>query len=176
MVGAWLGMVSASIFAIVVIGGHTRLTKSGLSMVRWEPHRILPPMNQEEWQLEFEEYKKSPEYIQTNRDKGMDVNQFKYIFFWEWFHRIVGRSIGVIFFGPMVYFMGRGYIMPRLRNTLLSMFALGGLQGAIGWWMVSSGLKDKHKTTEVDKTPRVSPYRLTVHAGNAYLLYAVCLW
>ena len=127
MVGAWLGLVSVSIFTIVVIGGHTRLTKSGLSMVRWEPHRILPPLNRDEWEKEFEEYKKSPEYQYTNRHTGMDVDQFKYIFFWEWFHRIVGRSIGVIFFGPMVYFMARGYIMPRLRNTLVSLFALGGL-------------------------------------------------
>ena len=106
----------------------------------------------------------------------MDVTGFKTIFFWEWFHRIVGRSIGVIFFGPMVYFFARGYIMSRLKYTLMSMFGLGALQGAIGWWMVSSGLKDKKKTTEIDKTPRVSPYRLSVHAGNAYLLYAVCLW
>ena len=176
VVGIWLGLVSASIFAIVVIGGHTRLTKSGLSMVRWEPHRILPPTSQEEWEKEFEEYKKSPEYIQTNQHKGMDVKGFKYIFFWEWFHRMVGRSIGVTFFLPMAYFLARGYIMPRLKYTLVSLFALGGFQGFIGWWMVSSGLKDKHKTTEVDKTPRVSPYRLSVHAGNAYLLYAVCLW
>jgi cytochrome c oxidase assembly protein subunit 15 len=167
-------MVSASIFAIVVIGGHTRLTKSGLSMVRWEPHRVLPPMNQQEWQLEFEQYKQSPEYLIVNRD--MDLAGFKFIFFWEWFHRIVGRSIGVIFFGPMVYFFAKGYIMPRLKYTLVSLFVLGGMQGFIGWWMVRSGLKDKKETTEVDKTPRVSPYRLSVHAGNAYLLYAVCLW
>jgi cytochrome c oxidase assembly protein subunit 15 len=176
LVGAWLGLVSASIFAIVIIGGHTRLTKSGLSMTRWEPHRLLPPMNSEEWDKEFEEYKKSPEYQLTNKDKGMDVTGFKYIFFWEWFHRIVGRSIGVIFFGPLCYFWYRGYLQSRLKKTLASMFVLGGLQGAIGWWMVKSGLTDKRQTTEVDKAPRVSPYRLTVHAGNAYLLYAVCLW
>jgi len=101
---------------------------------------------------------------------------FKYIFFWEWFHRIVGRSIGVIFFTPMIYFFARGYIQPRLRNTLVGMFALGGLQGGIGWWMVKSGLVDKKETKEVDKTPRVSPYRLAVHAGNAYFLYGICLW
>ena len=110
IVGAWLGLVSASIFAIVVIGGHTRLTKSGLSMVRWEPHRILPPMNQTEWEVEFAEYKKSPEWLNYNIHRGMDLDGFKYIFFWEWFHRIVGRSIGVIFFVPMVYFFARGYI------------------------------------------------------------------
>lgn len=127
LVGAWLGLVSASIFAIVVIGGHTRLTKSGLSMVRWEPHRLMPPVSQEDWEKEFEEYKKSPEWELVNKAKGMDVNGFKYIFFWEWFHRMVGRSIGVIFFCPMAYFFARGYIMPRLKYTLMSMFALGGL-------------------------------------------------
>ena len=106
----------------------------------------------------------------------MDLSGFKYIFFWEWFHRIIGRSIGVIFFVPMTYFMARGYIKPHLRNVLFGLFALGGLQGAIGWWMVKSGLVDKKKTTEIDKTPRVSPYRLAVHAGNAYFLYGVLLW
>jgi len=145
-------------------------------MVRWEPHRIMPPTTHEEWCAEFEEYKKSPEWLLLNKDKGMDVHGFKYIFFWEWFHRIVGRSIGVIFGVPLVYFLARGYLQPRLKYTLMSMFVMGGMQGVIGWWMVKSGLVDKRKTTEVDKTPRVSPYRLTVHAGNAYLLYAVCLW
>jgi cytochrome c oxidase assembly protein subunit 15 len=87
----------------------------------------MPPISQQDWEAEFEQYKTSPEYQQVNIHKGMDVNSFKYIFFWEWFHRIVGRSIGVIFFGPMVYFFARGYIMPRLRNTLIGMFALGGL-------------------------------------------------
>jgi heme a synthase len=127
LVGGWLGLVSASIFAIVVIGGHTRLTKSGLSMVRWEPHRIMPPTTHEEWCAEFEEYKKSPEWTLLNKDKGMDVHGFKYIFFWEWFHRIVGRSIGVIFFCPMIYFLARGYIQPRLKYTLMSMFVMGGM-------------------------------------------------
>ena len=127
LVGAWLGTVSASIFAIVIIGGHTRLTKSGLSMVRWEPHRVLPPLNQADWEAEFEEYKKSPEWLQYNQYRDLDLKGFKYIFFWEWFHRIIGRSIGVIFFLPMTYFFARGYIMPHLRNVLVGMFALGGL-------------------------------------------------
>ena len=127
IVGAWLALVSASVFAIVWIGGYTRLTKSGLSMVRWEPHRILPPMNAEQWEKEFEEYKKSPEWLNINQYKGMDVNGFKYIFFWEWFHRVIGRSIGVIFLGPMTYFMMRGYIKPHLRNVLFGLFGLGAL-------------------------------------------------
>lgn len=176
VVGAWLAAVSASVFAIVWIGGYTRLTKSGLSMVRWEPHRVLPPMNLEEWEAEFEEYKKSPEWINKNQHAGMDVHGFKYIFFWEWFHRIIGRGIGILFVCPMTYFMMRGYIKPHLRNVLLGLGGLGAAQGAIGWWMVKSGLIDKKKTTEIDKTPRVSPYRLAVHAGNAYFLYGVLLW
>ena len=109
-VGLWLAGISASIFIIVVVGGYTRLTKSGLSMVRWEPHRILPPTNKEEWEKEFEEYKKSPEWINVNKDKGMDLNGFKYIFFWEWGHRMIGRSIGFTFFVPMIYFWARGYL------------------------------------------------------------------
>ena len=96
-------------------------------MVRWEPHRILPPIGEKEWQEEFEEYKKSPEWINKNQYTGMDISGFKYIFFWEWFHRVIGRSIGVIFFGPMTYFFAKGYIKPHLRNVLISMFALGGL-------------------------------------------------
>ena len=176
LVGAWLATVSASIFGMVVLGGYTRLTKSGLSMVRWEPHRILPPMSKEEWEKEFEEYKKSPEWIHVNSKKGMDVHGFKYIFFWEWAHRILGRSIGFTFFVPMAYFWARGYLKKNLKATLASLFVLGGVQGAIGWWMVKSGLVDKKNTNEVDKTPRVSPYRLAVHAGFAYSLYSVTLW
>ena len=125
---------------------------------------------------EFEEYKKSPEWIQVNSKKGMGLDGFKYIFFWEWAHRVLGRSIGFTFFGPMVYFWARGYLQPRLKATLLSLFVFGGIQGAIGWWMVKSGLVDKKNTKEIDKTPRVSPYRLVTHAGAAYGLYAVCLW
>lgn len=175
-VGYWLAGISSSIFFMVCVGGYTRLTKSGLSMVRWEPNRLLPPSTQEQWEKEFEEYKKSPEWIQVNSKKGMDVNGFKYIFFWEWFHRIVGRSIGFTFFIPLTYFWGRGYLKTRLKATLCSLFLLGGVQGAIGWWMVKSGLVDKKETKELDKAPRVSPYRLATHAGFAYSLYAVCFW
>lgn len=106
----------------------------------------------------------------------MDLSGFKYIFFWEWAHRNIGRSIGFTFFVPLLYFWSRGYLMRNLKATLLSLFVVGGIQGAIGWWMVKSGLIDKSKTTELDKTPKVSPYRLTVHAGTAYALYTVCLW
>ena len=126
-VGLWLATVSASIFGMVLLGGYTKLTKSGLSMVRWEPQRILPPSNKAEWEKEFEEYKKSPEWIQVNSKKGMDLSGFKYIFFWEWAHRILGRSIGFTFFLPMTYFWARGYLQPQLKRTLLGLFAFGGL-------------------------------------------------
>lgn len=109
-VGLWLGLVSASIFGMVVLGGYTRLTKSGLSMVRWEPQRILPPITQDEWEKEFEEYKLSPEWIQVNSKNGMDISGFKYIFFWEWAHRMLGKSIGFTFFVPLTYFWARGYL------------------------------------------------------------------
>jgi heme a synthase len=175
-VGLWLLGISASIFGIVVVGGFTRLTKSGLSMVRWEPHRILPPIGKEEWEKEFEEYKQSPEWINVNSKLGMELDGFKKIFYWEWGHRILGRSIGFTFFVPMVYFWARGYLQNRLKFTLVSLFGLGGIQGAIGWWMVKSGLVDKKNTKELDKTPRVSPYRLATHAGFAYSLYSICLW
>ena len=176
LVGSWLALVSASIFGMVVLGGYTRLTKSGLSMVRWEPHRMLPPITQEEWEKEFEEYKLSPEWIQVNSKKGMDLSGFKYIFFWEWAHRMLGKSIGFTFFVPLTYFLARGYIARRMQKVLVGLLLFGGLQGAIGWWMVKSGLTDKKETGEVDKTPRVSPYRLSVHAGLAYTLYAFCFW
>lgn len=106
----------------------------------------------------------------------MDLSGFKYIFFWEWAHRMLGKSIGFTFFVPLTYFWARGYLQRQLKMTLLALFAFGGLQGAIGWWMVKSGLVDKKTTGEIDKTPRVSPYRLSVHAGFAYTLYAACFW
>lgn len=127
VVGLWLLGISASIFFIVYVGGYTRLTKSGLSMTRWEPHRIMPPMNNEEWELEFAEYKKSPEWLNLNKDKGMDLDGFKYIFYWEWGHRIIGRSIGFTFFVPMTYFWARGYFQRKFKQTMLGLFMLGGL-------------------------------------------------
>ena len=107
---------------------------------------------------------------------GLPLERFKTIYYVEWAHRIVGRSIGVIFFFPMAYFWARGYLKSNLKRTLIGLFLVGGLQGAVGWWMVKSGLVDKAKTKEVDKTPRVSPYRLATHAGFAFTLYSACLW
>ncbi|CAI2370050.1 unnamed protein product [Moneuplotes crassus] len=174
VVGAWLLAVSASVFGIITIGGYTRLSKSGLSMVKWKPHGGWLPSTQEQWEQEFEEYKEYPEYKVTNKD--IDVEYFKKIYFVEWFHRMIGRGIGVIFTGPMVYFWARGYFRYRMKMISTVLLGLGALQGGIGWWMVKSGLVDKTKTNEVDKTPRVSPYRLSVHAGFAYAIYGISIW
>lgn len=176
LIGWWLMGVSASVFAIIILGGYTRLTRSGLSMVKWHPHRVGLPKNQEEWEKEFEEYKGFPEYYLINKQKGMDVEGFKQIYFIEWAHRIVARSIGAIFMGPLAYFWYRGYFQPKMKRSMLFLFAFGGLQGFVGWWMVKSGLVDKEKTKELDKTPTVSPYRLTFHAYNGYIIYGVLFW
>jgi cytochrome c oxidase assembly protein subunit 15 len=106
----------------------------------------------------------------------MDVEGFKQIYFVEWAHRIVARSIGVIFMGPLAYFWYRGYLQPRMKRSLGLLLGFGAMQGFVGWWMVKSGLIDKEKTKELDKTPTVSPYRLTFHAYNAYIIYGVTLW
>jgi cytochrome c oxidase assembly protein subunit 15 len=150
------------------------LTRSGLSMVKWHPHKISLPKNQQEWEEEFLEYQKFPEYYLLNKHKGMDVEGFKKIYFIEWAHRIVARSIGLIFVGPMTYFWFRGYLQPRMKRSLIGLLAFGGLQGAVGWWMVKSGLYEK--TKELDKTPTVSPYRLTFHGYNAYIIYGILFW
>ena len=176
IVGWWLLGVGASVFSIIILGGYTRLTRSGLSMVKWHPHKVGLPKNQEEWEKEFEEYKQFPEYYLLNKHKGMDVEWFKQIYFVEWAHRIVARSIGGIFMGPLAYFWFRGYLQPKLKTTLMILLGFGALQGFVGWWMVKSGLVNKEQTKEIDKTPTVSPYRLTFHAYNAYIIYGVLLW
>ena len=145
-------------------------------MVKWHPHKVGLPRNQEEWEKEFEEYKEYPEYYLVNKDRGLDLDGFKRIYFVEWAHRIVARSIGVIFILPFTYFLMRGYIQPKLKKALFGLLAFGALQGVIGWWMVKSGLIDKNKTRELDKTPRVSPYRLMVHGYSAYIIYGTGLW
>ncbi|MBF0195673.1 MAG: COX15/CtaA family protein [Magnetococcales bacterium] len=151
---------------MVVIGGLTRLTGSGLSMVTWSP--ILgwfPPMNQEEWLTVFSHYQKSPEFMAVNFD--MDVEGFKGIFWLEFIHRLFGRTIGLVFLFPFLYFLFRKQIASNLKPKLVFMFILGGLQGGMGWYMVKSGLIDD---------PRVSQYRLTAHLGLAILIYAYMLW
>ena len=165
-VGYWLLFMALTVFAMVVVGGATRLTESGLSMVNWNPVTgVLPPLSVEAWQAEFNDYKTSPEYQLKNA--GMSLEDFKGIFYWEWGHRLLGRLIGVFFFLPMVWFWLRKQIPEGYKGRLLVLFFLGGSQGLLGWYMVMSGLVDE---------PAVSHYRLTAHLMLALFIFAALLW
>lgn len=162
----WLFGVAALVVLMVVVGGITRLTESGLSITEWKPVTgVLPPLSNEQWFEEFRKYKQIPEYQQINR--GMSLEEFKYIFFWEWSHRLLGRLIGVAFALPLAWFAVRRAIPKSYGVRLLALLALGGLQGAIGWWMVASGL--------VERTD-VSHYRLAVHLLTALFIAAGLVW
>lgn len=162
----WLGLVVLALFALVLVGGATRLTQSGLSITEWKPiHGVVPPLNEQQWQEEFDLYKRIPQYQKMNTD--MTLEGFKSIYWWEWAHRLLARSIGILFFLPFVYFLAKGRIEKRLRLPLFGIFLLGGLQGAIGWWMVASGL------TELTS---VSQYRLAVHLVMACLIFSATIW
>jgi len=151
---------------MVVVGGVTRLTHSGLSIVEWQPLvGTVPPLSEADWQTVFEKYRQTPEYKLVNR--GMSLAEFKAIFWWEYFHRLLGRLIGVVFLLPLAWFGWRGGIDRRLGWKLAGVFVLGGLQGAMGWYMVASGLVDE---------PRVSHLRLTAHLGLAFLILGAMLW
>jgi heme a synthase len=166
MLRLWLGIVMLAIFALVVVGGATRLTESGLSITEWKPiHGVIPPLSAEEWQEEFDLYRQIPQYQEVNR--GMSLDEFKVIFWWEWAHRFLARAVGVLFAVPLVFFWATGRIEPRLRLPLVGLFFLGGLQGFVGWWMVASGL-----TERVD----VSQYRLAVHLTLACIIFASIMW
>jgi cytochrome c oxidase assembly protein subunit 15 len=165
-IALWLFICSAMVFCILVVGGVTRLTHSGLSIVEWKPIvGIIPPLNQTEWDETFDKYKQTPEYQKVNHQMSLD--EFKGIFFWEYWHRVLGRLIGVVFFVPFVYFLLRRKIEPPLIPKLLGIFLLGGMQGAMGWYMVQSGLVDD---------PRVSQYRLTAHLSLAFLIFISMMW
>lgn len=162
----WLLTVAILIYAMVILGGVTRLTGSGLSMVEWEPIMgAIPPLNDTEWQDAFSKYQQYPEYQQLNRD--MDLSEFKQIFAFEYTHRLLGRSIGLVFLIPFLFFYFRKQIKRNLTPKLITMFILGGLQGLLGWYMVKSGLVDK---------PNVSQYRLAAHLMAAILIYSYILW
>lgn len=162
----WLGFVLLALFCLVLVGGATRLTNSGLSITEWKPiHGVIPPLNATEWDEEFKLYQRIPEFQQLNSD--MTVEEFKGIFWWEWAHRLIARGIGVIFGLPLLYFWITGKVERRLRWPLAGILALGGLQGFIGWWMVSSGL-----SVRTD----VSQYRLATHLVMACLIFASCMW
>src|SRR6266571_4767742 len=157
-VAAWLLACCALVFSIVVVGGITRLTHSGLSIVEWQPIvGALPPLDEAGWQETFGKYKQSPEYRLVN--PGMTLDGFKIIFWWEYVHRLLGRLTGAVFFLPLLWFALRGRIPRALGWKLAGILALGAAQGALGWYMVQSGLIDN---------PRVSQYRLTAHLGIAF--------
>jgi len=163
IISNWLFMVCAMIAGMIVLGGLTRLTNSGLSMVHWHPVTgWLPPLNDAAWAAVFDSYKQSPEYNDVNF--GMSVDEFKGIFWLEFIHRLWGRTIGLVFFLPFIVFALRGWIDRRIAPSLVFFFVLGALQGGMGWFMVKSGLVDQ---------PDVSQYRLTAHLGLAVLIYAL---
>jgi heme a synthase len=162
----WLLSVAALVFAVAAVGGATRLTGSGLSIVEWQPVAgALPPLSDVAWQAEFEKYKSIPQYRELNR--GMSLNEFKFIYWWEWTHRLLGRLIGVAFLLPFLFFLWRRWIGRGLRARLWAIFGLGAVQGAVGWWMVASGLA---------KRVSVSQYRLAFHLTLACVIFAAVLW
>jgi len=165
-VAAWLLICAAIVFAIVVVGGITRLTRSGLSIVEWQPLiGTLPPLSEADWQALFAKYRETPEYRLVNL--GMDLAGFKRIFWWEYVHRLLGRLVGLVYLLPFLWFLVRRRIERPLAWKLWGVFALGALQGALGWYMVMSGLVDD---------PRVSQFRLTAHLGVALAIIAAQLW
>jgi cytochrome c oxidase assembly protein subunit 15 len=162
----WLLAVATLVFAMVAVGGATRLTESGLSIVEWQPVAgAVPPLSAAEWQAQFDKYKAIPQYQALN--PGMTLDAFKTIFWWEWTHRQLGRLIGVAFLLPFLWFLWQGRVEPRLRARLWGIFGLGAFQGAVGWWMVASGLANRIE---------VSQYRLAFHLTLAGLIYVALLW
>lgn len=166
LVGVWLSAVAVLVIAMIVVGGATRLTDSGLSITEWQPILgAIPPLSEQDWQSAFDKYRQIPEYHQVN--KGMSLEAFKVIYWWEWSHRLLGRLIGVAFALPLAAFWLMGAIRPGYGAKLLALLALGGLQGFIGWYMVQSGLVDR-----VD----VSQYRLALHLFTAFVILALLVW
>jgi len=164
-IAIWLLCVCAAIFVMLVIGGATRLTHSGLSMMTWDPLMgWVPPLNQAQWLDSFEHYKKIPEFYELN--PGMDVEAYKGIFMLEYIHRVWGRLIGLFFLLPFIYFLMAGKVDASFRPKLVMMFVLGGMQGVLGWYMVSSGFDNPH----------VSQYRLTAHLSAAFIIFGYILW
>jgi cytochrome c oxidase assembly protein subunit 15 len=165
-IALWLYAVAALVLAMVLVGGATRLTESGLSITEWKPVMgTLPPLDPGAWQAEFEKYRVIPQYRELNR--GMSLEAFKTIYWWEWTHRLLGRLVGVVFLVPFLWFLAHGAVAPSLQRRLWFIFGLGALQGAVGWWMVASGLAERVE---------VSQYRLATHLSLAGLIYVALLW
>lgn len=166
VISYWLFFCCFSVFCMIIVGAITRLSESGLSIVEWKPLLgAIPPLNEKEWLEVFEKYKSSPEYHKKNF--WMSITDFKAIFFWEWFHRLLGRLIGVFYAVPFIFFLIKGWVPKGYKIKLCIAFILGGAQGFMGWYMVKSGLVD---------VPAVSHYRLTAHLSLAILIYAYMLW
>lgn len=166
ILGFWLLICASVVYLMVVVGGMTRLTQSGLSMVEWEPIMgIIPPIGESAWQEVFAKYQTSPEYIKINA--GMSLEAFKQIFYWEYGHRVLGRVIGMIYLLPLLFFLVKGMVPKHWYVRFFGLFILGGLQGLMGWYMVKSGLVD---------VPHVSQYRLTAHLGLALIIFGFMLW
>lgn len=164
--GYWLLFCAAVVYVMIVVGGVTRLTQSGLSMVEWDPIMgVIPPMGEAAWMDVFDKYRQSPEYLKINA--GMSLDAFKSIFYWEYGHRVLGRVIGMIYFIPLVFFLIKGMVPKQWYIRLFGLFVLGGMQGLMGWYMVKSGLVD---------VPHVSQYRLTAHLGLAVVIFMAMLW
>ena len=165
-IAVWLLICCAMVFCTLVVGGVTRLTESGLSIVEWQPLLgAIPPLTHAEWLTMFEKYQQIPQFHQVNYD--MTLEGFQFIFWWEWAHRQIGRVIGLVFFIPLVWFWTRGMIPRGYKLKLVGFLILGGLQGAMGWYMVKSGLVND---------VRVSQYRLTAHLGLAFLVFGLMFW
>ena len=166
LVRRWLYAVLAIMLALVLVGGATRLTDSGLSITEWEPiHGVVPPLSAAAWEEKFAKYREIPEYREINR--GMSLDAFKTIYWWEWGHRVLARGVGLAFALPLLAFWLAGRIEPRLKPRLLGLLVLGGMQGAVGWWMVASGLTERTD---------VSQYRLAAHLTMASLIVAGIAW
>ncbi len=165
-VSLWLWLVAALVFAMVVVGGATRLTESGLSITEWQPLLgAIPPLNEADWMAAFEKYKLIPQYHALNQ--GMSLEDFKFIYYWEWSHRLLGRAIGIVFALPFLYFWWTGKLKRGTGMKFLGILALGALQGFIGWYMVSSGLSERIE---------VSQYRLALHLTAAFMILGLLVW
>ncbi|WP_232495098.1 COX15/CtaA family protein [Novosphingobium kaempferiae] len=166
----WLLTVAVLVVLIVAVGGITRLTESGLSITQWKPLTgAIPPLTDAQWQAEFDRYKQIPQYLDVNGPAGMTLAQYKFIYFWEWFHRLLARTIGLVFAVPLAWFWYKRTIPGGYKPRLLALLALGGLQGVVGWWMVSSGLS-------AEALDRVSHFRLAAHLLVALFTLGGLVW
>ncbi|KAL3865180.1 hypothetical protein ACJMK2_006797 [Sinanodonta woodiana] len=174
IIGKWLLGCAGMCFGAVVLGGITRLTESGLSMVDWRLLKDMkPPQNEQEWEEEFKRYQQFPEYKYMSSHKEITLSDFKFIYYMEYGHRMWGRAVGLVFLLPALYFLKKGWISKAMKPRLAIYTAFIGFQGFMGWYMVKSGLQEQTQSSNI---PRVSQYRLAVHLGSAFFLYALFLW